>query len=98
MRTGVYPDKSIDDEGRERFHPLEIDRHLNGPIYEWIYRYAANFAQQGSNCCGSSSISFHYVKPQTAEKLENSWKALKKNKNNSANFDELFIAMLKNLK
>jgi glycoprotein-N-acetylgalactosamine 3-beta-galactosyltransferase len=43
---GVYPDKSVDDEGRERFHPLEIDKHLNGPIYEWIYRHAANFVQQ----------------------------------------------------
>ena len=29
-RLGVYPNKSIDDSGRERFHPLSISGHYNG--------------------------------------------------------------------
>ena len=29
-RLGVYPNKSIDDFGRERFHPLSISGHYNG--------------------------------------------------------------------
>ena len=30
QKLGVYPDKSIDDKGRERFHPFDIMTHLKG--------------------------------------------------------------------
>ena len=41
-RLGVYPEKSIDDEGRERFHSLSIKANLKGDFPEWYRRYAAN--------------------------------------------------------
>ena len=41
----VYPEKSIDDEGRERFHPLNLATHLTGNV-DWLYEYAANPVKQ----------------------------------------------------
>jgi hypothetical protein len=41
-RLGVYPEKSIDDEGRERFHSMSILTNLKGDFPEWYRRYAAN--------------------------------------------------------
>jgi hypothetical protein len=29
-RLGVYPNKSIDEQGRERFHPLDAKSHFIG--------------------------------------------------------------------
>jgi glycoprotein-N-acetylgalactosamine 3-beta-galactosyltransferase len=39
---GVYPDKSIDEEGRERFHSLSIETHIKGNYPGWLYEYASN--------------------------------------------------------
>jgi len=47
-RLNVYPNKSIDDEGKERFHPLSISHHFNGEFPDWLYQYASNPAQKVS--------------------------------------------------
>ena len=44
-QLGVNPEKSIDDEGRERFHPLNLRTHLTGNV-DWLYEYAANPVKQ----------------------------------------------------
>jgi glycoprotein-N-acetylgalactosamine 3-beta-galactosyltransferase len=42
----VFPKKSIDELGRERFHPLSAHDHLSGrKYYQWMYKYAANLLQ-----------------------------------------------------
>jgi len=66
----VYPNKSLDDLGRERFHPLDIYTHYFN-VSPWLYSYAANPIQTGLNCCSDSSISFHYMKPNDITKLTN---------------------------
>jgi glycoprotein-N-acetylgalactosamine 3-beta-galactosyltransferase len=38
----VYPDKSVDENGRERFHPLSVNAHLKGEFPGWINSYASN--------------------------------------------------------
>lgn len=38
----VYPEKSIDDFGRERFHPLDLVSHYEGDIPDWLLEYASN--------------------------------------------------------
>jgi hypothetical protein len=45
-KLGVFPNKSIDDEGKERFHPLSITGHFNGEFPDWLYQYASNPAQK----------------------------------------------------
>ena len=41
-RLGVYPNKSIDANGRERFHPLNILFHYYGYYPNWLKEYASN--------------------------------------------------------
>ncbi len=41
-KLGVYPNKSIDENGRERFHPLSVKDHLKGHYPHWMYEYASN--------------------------------------------------------
>ncbi len=41
-QLGVFPAKSIDDEGKERFHPLSINDHFLGNFPDWMYEYASN--------------------------------------------------------
>jgi hypothetical protein len=41
-KLDVYPKKSIDKFGRERFHPFDIDTHYFGNYPDWIHSYAAN--------------------------------------------------------
>jgi hypothetical protein len=41
----VYPGRSVDDLGRERFHPLDFDHHYYGKFggdYAWLQSYAQN--------------------------------------------------------
>lgn len=38
----VYPEKSVDELGRERFHPLNIHGHYQGDYPDWMYTYASN--------------------------------------------------------
>jgi hypothetical protein len=42
----VYPNKSIDDEGRERFHPLSLTSHFDGSQgTAWLNSSALNPVQ-----------------------------------------------------
>jgi glycoprotein-N-acetylgalactosamine 3-beta-galactosyltransferase len=41
-KMNVLPEKSIDDFGRERFHPLNLMLHYKGKIPEWLYNYSTN--------------------------------------------------------
>ena len=65
LRTaGVYPGKSIDKYNRERFHALSFSSHFIGPIPNWVYAKSENKPLRGSNCCSSTTISFHHVTPE----------------------------------
>ena len=55
---------SIDSNGRERFHPLDVDSHFHGNFPDWIFSYATNKVKSGRECCSLESISFHYVSTQ----------------------------------
>jgi glycoprotein-N-acetylgalactosamine 3-beta-galactosyltransferase len=41
-KLSVYPEKSIDEMGRERFHPLDVTSHYKGTFPQWLYNYSAN--------------------------------------------------------
>ena len=45
-KLGVFPNKSIDSYGRERFHPLSIFHHYYGEFPEWLEQYASNPIQK----------------------------------------------------
>ena len=45
-KLGVYPDKSIDEKGRERFHPFDVATHLLGGFPDWYFQYASNIVQK----------------------------------------------------
>ncbi|CAF0938805.1 unnamed protein product [Brachionus calyciflorus] len=60
-KLGVYPNKSIDDLGRERFHILGVLDHYNGIYPQWVYEMSSNQVQKGFDCCSDNSISFHYM-------------------------------------
>ena len=60
----VYPEKSLDEKGRERFHALNIKRHYLGDWskpYNWIVNFASNKLKGGLDCCSDESITFHYM-------------------------------------
>lgn len=38
----VYPNKSIDEYGRERFHPLNVMDHFENWLPDWMHKYASN--------------------------------------------------------
>jgi glycoprotein-N-acetylgalactosamine 3-beta-galactosyltransferase len=42
----VFPDQSLDEVGRERFHPLDIESHYKGTFPDWMYKYASNPLQK----------------------------------------------------
>jgi hypothetical protein len=41
-KLGVRQEISIDSEGRERFHPYDVQRHYNGVFNSWIQWAAVN--------------------------------------------------------
>lgn len=65
---GVNAKDAFDDEGRESFMVLPIRDHLSrtkaqmGKFVSW---YVKNIAQNhwGEDCCSSSPVSFHYIRP-----------------------------------
>jgi glycoprotein-N-acetylgalactosamine 3-beta-galactosyltransferase len=38
----VYPERSFDELGRERFHPLSMWDHFEGNFPDWMYSYSRN--------------------------------------------------------
>jgi glycoprotein-N-acetylgalactosamine 3-beta-galactosyltransferase len=61
-RLDVYPEKSIDNQGRERFHPLSVSDHLTGYYPDWLNSYASNPLKKVSRflkiCTGTSRTFF----------------------------------------
>jgi len=94
-QLGVYPNKSIDDQDKERFHPLDVGTHLHGGFPDWMYQYASNPIQKGPGCCSSTSISFHYMTPENIHKLYILSNNLKRKMNNNSS-DQMFTKMLYN--
>jgi glycoprotein-N-acetylgalactosamine 3-beta-galactosyltransferase len=92
LRTlGVYPKKSIDDLGRERFHPFDVESHLTGNIsskWHWIYKFAANPLKKGIECCSDTTISFHYITPNIMIKLYSLWNKYRQ-ETSSVNFTSI---------
>lgn len=41
-KVGVKPEKSIDDEGRERFHPFDPKTHISATFSDWWKNEVAN--------------------------------------------------------
>lgn len=41
----VYPNKSLDSLGRERFHMFSIDEYFKSQLPSWIYKWASNVPQ-----------------------------------------------------
>ena len=53
-KKNVYPGQSIDQHGRERFHPLKFSNHYLGKFPKWLQKYAEN---QVRDVCDHSMIS-----------------------------------------
>ncbi|CAF0956706.1 unnamed protein product [Adineta steineri] len=60
--------ETIDDQGRERFHPLTFRVHFNGPKNktkrEWIYFRPFHHNLFGYEALSETTISFHYTVPE----------------------------------
>jgi hypothetical protein len=54
----VYPNKSLDEFGRERFHPLSAIAHYKGALPEWLFKYASNEIKTVTRSFFSESIGF----------------------------------------
>jgi glycoprotein-N-acetylgalactosamine 3-beta-galactosyltransferase len=50
-QKGVYAGESIDENDRERFHPLSFSAHFNGAYPSWMYKYAENTLSRVSLSC-----------------------------------------------
>ncbi|KAL4217575.1 Transferase [Mactra antiquata] len=61
--SGVSVINSLDDEGRERFHPYPVDRHAFGWLPEYVFEWSKHKQRQGPECCSRYSVSFHYMEP-----------------------------------
>jgi glycoprotein-N-acetylgalactosamine 3-beta-galactosyltransferase len=69
VTAGDTRDKSL----RQRFHPFVPEFHLVPgiiPADNWFWQYDYYKTPSGSNCCSSSSISFHYTSPRLMYTLE----------------------------
>ena len=60
-KLDVFPEKSLDDLGRERFHALHIKKSFFGDFNDGDRAYASNQLKSGLDCCSDSFISFHYI-------------------------------------
>ncbi len=47
---GVRLGKSLDEKGRELFHPLTFHDHFHGSFPDWLKQYAENPVQSVSYC------------------------------------------------
>ena len=59
---GVYPNKSIDELGRERFHSLSIRSHYFGRFPKWLPRYASNPLQKVNICIFLFYEKYYFMK------------------------------------
>jgi glycoprotein-N-acetylgalactosamine 3-beta-galactosyltransferase len=92
-KLGVYPEKSIDEKGRERFHPFDVATHLLGGFPDWYFQYASNPVQKGIESCSETSISFHYMSPYQIQKLYTLYNDVKRH-NRPFNFTSMLYQMI----
>lgn len=45
----VYPNSSLDEQGRERFLPVHFTKYYIGPVLDWLYNYSQNTPRQVNN-------------------------------------------------
>jgi glycoprotein-N-acetylgalactosamine 3-beta-galactosyltransferase len=83
-RSNVSMGNSLDESGRERFHPLNMKNIYQGPK-DWLHTYSSNNVKYGKECCSEQSITFHYTKPH--EMIE--YSKLKDESNLTVLFDKL---------
>ncbi|CAF3993703.1 unnamed protein product [Rotaria sordida] len=66
--------ETIDDEGRERFHPQPFRVHFNGPLNKiaryWIYDKAFHHNLFGYESISETTISFHYTQPEDMYQMD----------------------------
>ena len=60
-QSNITMGKSLDELGRERFHPLSFHSHYKGNIPTWLFKYSSNDVKIGNECCSDETISFHYT-------------------------------------
>ena len=58
----VYPAKSLDEQGRERFHPLSIWDHYNGLYPQWFLNASSNAVKKVCELQAISTSSIQLVK------------------------------------
>ncbi|VDK76254.1 unnamed protein product [Dibothriocephalus latus] len=64
--VGVKIIDSLDEHGRETFHPFKPATMVSEKwlrAIKWYRRYNAHPLTYGVNCCSDHSISFHYMRP-----------------------------------
>eukprot|EP00730_Choanoeca_flexa_P018651 TRINITY_DN9080_c0_g1_i2.p1 TRINITY_DN9080_c0_g1~~TRINITY_DN9080_c0_g1_i2.p1 ORF type:complete len:478 (+),score=104.21 TRINITY_DN9080_c0_g1_i2:124-1557(+) len=75
LKLGIVCDDTRDEEGRERFIPMNIDNmrykytHKNKP-YFWYWRYSYYPTRDGYGCCSKYWISTHYMYSMDLYRLE----------------------------
>ena len=72
-KMGVLAGRTLDERGREMFHPLPPEHHLiPGYLNKdfWIYSYNFEPYKDGPDCCSDYSITFHYINPNMMYQLE----------------------------
>ena len=60
-KSNVTMGNSLDEFGRERFHPLTLKNHYLETDRFSLGFYSSNEAKFGKECCSEQSITFHYV-------------------------------------
>lgn len=83
---------SVDDLGRERFHPFSVYQHLYSNLPKWLYAYAKNPIKIGPGCCSNETISFHYMSQNKIKKLYSFWNMLKQNITMFNNFTQMLYS------
>ena len=58
--SNVTLGNSLDEKGRERFHPFKFRDHYKNNLPEWLHNFSSNGVRTGDNCCSDETISFHY--------------------------------------
>ncbi|CAL8068826.1 unnamed protein product [Calicophoron daubneyi] len=65
--TGVKLLDSLDEYGRERFHPFDCATMLDAAALNsttWFTSYNYHQIKEGKECCSDYSATFHYVSPE----------------------------------
>ncbi len=92
-KLGTVVGDSVDQFGRERFHPLSIEHYFDNATFPyWMQRFAGNkTANMGFQALSATSISFHYMFPDKMKRIDRLWKEYKASSNKSKSFNESVI-------